>query len=80
MQEISVNIQFHDIRQGEKPPKDGWYLTKHYTPFNHMGLMPMYWKDDKKAWFICPEDDRAFEPNEFTDYMWTDYFLEGVEC
>ena len=79
MQELCVNVNIHDIRKGEYPERDGWYLTRHYTPFDHIGLMPMFWKCDKRAWFICPDDEKEFVPTEHTDNIWTDYFLEGVE-
>lgn len=79
MQEICVNIKFYDIRDGEYPTKDGWYLTEHYTPFEHMGLLPMYWENDKKVWLISPESKKEFEPNEYAVYLWTEYFLEGVK-
>lgn len=79
MQEVCVNIKFHDIQKGEYPPKDGWYLVLRNTPQGKSDLCQWYWHGDTKTWTV--QEDRSYEcvPSKYFLRLWTEDFLAGVE-
>ena len=60
---MQVEMEIHDIIKGDEPPEDGYYLVFRMDVDGQVGLEPLYWKSDVKAWSVAKYWGRYWTPN-----------------
>lgn len=72
---MQVEIIVHDIIKGEEPLEDGYYLVFTRYTDAQIGLEPMYWHADKRAWTSAKDVDNFLLPASYWGRFWAYNFL-----
>lgn len=75
---MQVEMEIHDIIKGDEPPEDGYYLVFRQDVDGQVGLEPLYWKSDVKAWSVAKSEYEVLEPAKYWGRYWTPNFLNKV--
>ena len=76
MQEIRLNFTLHDIREGDEPPEDGYYLVVE-PKIDMVSVVTerMWWDSKHHGWRLYKESESLFVPIEYYGMNWTTDFL-----
>lgn len=68
-----VRIQLHDIREGDLPPKSGFYLVLDVVEsVNIIDLRTMYWDKSALAWRTSQNSRTLFQVTNWYGCKWAE--------
>ena len=81
MQEVRLSFTLHDIRDGEEPPSDGFYLIIEPKLDSISAVAErMWWDSEHHAWKLDEDSDSLFIPADYYGHTWTtDFLTEMIE-
>jgi len=75
---MQVDMEIHDIIKGDEPQENGYYLMFRQDVDGLIGIEPMYWDTETKAWSMAKEADGFLLPTSYWGRYWTENFLKAV--